>query len=87
MLQEGNIQSYECQLRHVAVTRSNSIEDRGVSFDSKLYFYNNVDFIFSDCIKLLGIIRSITFRFSSLDYLYVLYFTLVTSKCELYHVY
>jgi hypothetical protein len=38
--------------------------------------------IISECIKLLGLIRSITYRFSSLECLYVLYFTLVRSKLE-----
>jgi hypothetical protein len=32
--------------------------------------------------KLLGIIHSITFKFSSLDCLYVIYFTLVRSRLE-----
>jgi hypothetical protein len=77
-----NILSYEYQLCHTAIARTSSIEDLGVFFDSKLYFHSRVDFIFSECIKLLGLIRSITFRFSSLDSLYVLYFTLVMSKLE-----
>jgi hypothetical protein len=37
---------------------------------------------YSECIKLLCLIRSITFRFSSLDCLYVLYLALVRSKLE-----
>jgi hypothetical protein len=45
-------------------------------------FRNIVDFKFSECIKLFGLIRSITFRFSFLDCLYMLYFTLVISKLE-----
>jgi hypothetical protein len=51
-------------------------------FDSKLYFHSHVDYVFSESIKLFGLIRSITYRFSSLEYLYVLYFTLVRSKLE-----
>jgi hypothetical protein len=38
--------------------------------------------LFSECIKLLGLIRSMTFRYSSLDCFYLLYFTLVKSKLE-----
>jgi hypothetical protein len=49
----------------------------GVFFDSKLYFHAHVNFIFSDWIKLLGLIRPITFRFSSLNCLYILHNTLV----------
>jgi hypothetical protein len=46
-----NVLSYENQLCHAAVTRTSSNEDLGVFFDSKLYFHNNVDFLFSECIK------------------------------------
>jgi hypothetical protein len=74
--------SYEYQLGHTAVTRTGSIKALGVFFDSKLYFHNHVDFIFSDCINLLYLIRSTTFIFSSLDCLHVLYFTLVNSNLE-----
>jgi hypothetical protein len=34
------------------------------------------------CIKLLGLVRTLTFSFSSLDCLYMLYFTFVRSKLE-----
>jgi hypothetical protein len=61
-----NFLSYEYQLCHVAITRTSSIKDLGVFFDSKLYFHEHVDYVFSDCIKLLGLIRSVTYRFSSL---------------------
>jgi hypothetical protein len=47
-----------------------------------IYFHIHVDYVFSECIKLLGLIRSITYRFSCLECLYVLYFTLVVSKLE-----
>jgi hypothetical protein len=77
-----NVLSYVYQLRHAAITCTSSIKDLGVFFDSKLHFHNHVDFIFSECIKLLGLIRSITLRFSSPDCLYVLYVTLVRYKLE-----
>jgi hypothetical protein len=77
-----NVLSYEYQLCHSAIARTSSIKDLGVLFDCKLYFSNHVDFTFSECMKLLRLIRSITFMFSSLDCLYVLYFTLVRSKLE-----
>ena len=70
------------QLCHAIITRTSSINDLGVFFDSKLHFHTHVNYIFSECIKLLGLIRSITYRFSSLESLYVLYFTLVRSKLE-----
>jgi hypothetical protein len=53
-----------------------------IHFDSKLHFHNHVDYVFSECIKLLGLIHSITYSFSSLECLYVLYFTLVRSELE-----
>jgi hypothetical protein len=59
-----------------------SIKDLGFFFDSKLHFHEHIDYVFSDCIKLLGLIHSITYRFSSLECLYILYFTLVKSKFE-----
>jgi hypothetical protein len=77
-----NVLRYEYQLSHAAVTRIISIKDPGVFFHSKSYFHIHVDFLFSEGIKLLGLIRSITLTFSSLDCLYVLYFTLVRSKLE-----
>jgi hypothetical protein len=58
------------------------IKDLGVFLDSKLYFHQHVDYLFSDTITLLGLIRSITFSFSSLDSLMILYSSLVRSKLE-----
>ena len=45
-------------------------------------FHNHVDYIFSQTIRLLGLIRSVTFSFSSLQSLLMLYCTLVTPKLE-----
>jgi hypothetical protein len=75
---KANILRFEYQLCHAAITHTSSIKD----FDSKLYFHNHVDFIFFECIKLLVLKGAITFRFSSLDCLYMLYFTVVRSKLE-----
>jgi hypothetical protein len=77
-----NVLSYEYQRCHTTSTRTGSVKDLDVFFDPKLHFQTNVDFLLSDCMKLLDIIRSITFRFSSLDCLYVLYFMLARSKLE-----
>jgi hypothetical protein len=65
-----------------AISHTNSIKDQSVFFGPQLYCHNNVCFIFNECIKLLGLICSITLRFFSLDCLYVLYFTLVRSRLE-----
>jgi hypothetical protein len=65
-----------------SITCTDSIKDLGVFIDSKFRFPNHVDYILSQCIKLLGLVRTLTFSFSSLDCLYMLYFTLVRSKTE-----
>jgi hypothetical protein len=77
-----NFLSYEYQLCHVIITRTSSIKDLGVFFDSKLHFHEHVDYVFSDYIKLLGLIRSVTYIFSSLECLHILYFALVRPKLE-----
>jgi hypothetical protein len=74
--------NYSYQLCRATITRASSIKDLGVFFDSKLYFHNHVDYVLSESIKLLGLIHSITYSVSSLECLYVLYFTLVESKLE-----
>jgi hypothetical protein len=53
-----------------------------VVIDANLHFHDHVNFIFSRCVKLLGLVRSITFNFSSLECLLRLYITLVRSKME-----
>jgi hypothetical protein len=82
--------SYEYQLCHATITRTSSIKDLGVSFDSKLHFRGHVDYVFSECIKLLGRIHATIHIFSSLECLYVLYFSQVQvgiclCSLKLYH--
>jgi hypothetical protein len=55
-----NFLSDEYQLCHATITRTSSIEDLGVFFDSKSHFHSHVDYVFYECIKILGLIRSIT---------------------------
>jgi hypothetical protein len=50
--------------------------------DSKLYFHCQVDFVYSQALRTLGLIRFITYNFSSLDSLVVLYIVLIRSKLE-----
>ncbi|KDR18918.1 hypothetical protein L798_06656 [Zootermopsis nevadensis] len=73
---------FDYKLFQSSITRTDTIKDLGIFFDSKLQFHNHVDHIFSHCIKLLGLVRTLTFSFSSLDCLYMLYVTLVRSKLE-----
>jgi hypothetical protein len=66
-----------------SITRTDSIKDLGLFLDSKLNFLNHVNhFFFPYCIKLLGIVRSIAFTFSSLDCMNRLCISLVISKLE-----
>ncbi|PNF35360.1 hypothetical protein B7P43_G02582 [Cryptotermes secundus] len=73
---------YEYKLLHFTITRTYSVKDLGVYLDSELHFHDHVNFIFSQCIKMLGIIHSITFNYSTLGCMFILYFTLVRSKVE-----
>jgi hypothetical protein len=77
-----NILIYEYTLFHFTITRTDSVKVLGVYLDTKLYFHNHTNFIFSHCMKLLGLLRSVTYSFSSLECMFILYFTLVRSKVE-----
>jgi hypothetical protein len=50
--------------------------------DSKLYFHCHVDLVYSQGKRTLGLTRYITYKFSSLDSLVVLYNALDRSKLE-----
>jgi uncharacterized membrane protein len=54
----------------------------GVMLDSKLYFHHHVDYISSQGLKMLGLIRYITSSFSSPHSLSVLHTTLALPKLE-----
>jgi hypothetical protein len=58
------------------------MKDLGVHIDSKLHFHQHVDSFFSHTMKLLGLIRTITFSCSTLDGLLMLYIAIVRSKLE-----
>jgi hypothetical protein len=77
-----NLLIYDYKLCQSSITRTDSITDLGIFLDSKLHFHTHVNHVFSCCIKLLGLVRSITFTFSSLDCMHRLYITLVRSKLE-----
>jgi hypothetical protein len=64
------------------VARSQCVKDLGVLLYCKLYFYQHINYIFSQGLKILGLIRNITSSFSTLDSLLVFFSTLVRSKIE-----
>jgi hypothetical protein len=66
----------------VAIPRTQSVKDLGVYLDSRLHFHDHVNFIFSPCIKVLLLIRSIAYNYSTLECMLVLCFVLVRSKVE-----
>jgi hypothetical protein len=73
---------FDYKLCQSSITRTDSIKDLGVITDSKLHFRNHVDYILSQCINFLGLVRNIIFTFASTDVLYIIYFTLIMSKLE-----
>jgi hypothetical protein len=64
------------------IVRTDCVKDLGVTLYSKLHFHRHVDYIHSQTLKLLGLIRFIAYNFSSLDSLKVLYITLILSKLK-----
>jgi hypothetical protein len=73
--------NFPYRLGNSFIPRTGCIKDLGVYIDSKPYFHQHVDYLFSHALKLLGLIRTITFSFSTADSL-LTYFALVRSKLE-----
>jgi hypothetical protein len=74
--------NFNYNLCNSPVARSQCVKDLGVLLGCKLYFHQHINYIFSQCLKKLGLIRYITFSFSTLNSLLALYSTLVRSKIE-----
>jgi hypothetical protein len=74
--------NYQYRTGNSPILRADCIKDLGVYIDSKLHFHQHVDFLFSHTMKLLWLIRTITFSFSILDSLLMLYIATVRSKLE-----
>jgi hypothetical protein len=82
-----NILTCQYKLCQFSVARSHRIRDLGVRLDSKLNFHKHVSYTFSECMKLLGIVGSITFCFSSFNvFILRVHFILVTTKPEYAYV-
>jgi hypothetical protein len=64
------------------ILRSDYIKVLGVMLDSNLHFHRHVDFVHSQALRTLGLIYYVTYNFSSLDCLVVLYNSLIGSKLE-----
>jgi hypothetical protein len=74
--------NYQYRLGNFFIMRIDCIKDFGVHIDCKLHFHRHVDFLFSHAMKLLELICTLTFSFSTIDSVLMLYFALVRSKLE-----
>jgi hypothetical protein len=68
----------------VLIVRTDCVKELGFMLDDKLHFHRHLDYIrvLSQALKLLGLIRFITYNFSSVVSLKVLYITSIRSKLE-----
>jgi hypothetical protein len=67
---------------NLLIVRTDCVKDLGVMLDGKLHFHRYIDYLYSRAPKLPGLIRFISYNFSSLDCLKVLYTALVPSNLE-----
>jgi hypothetical protein len=65
-----------------SITPTDIIKNLGVELDSKLHFHAHVDYIFSQSLRTTGLIRTLTYSFSTLDCLLLLYSTFVRPKLQ-----
>jgi hypothetical protein len=77
-----NVLNYDYKLCQSCINRTDSIKDLGLYIDNKLHFHDHINYIFSQRIKLLGLVRNLTLNFSSLEYMLRLCITLIRSKLE-----
>jgi hypothetical protein len=54
-------------VKDVLILHSDCIKDLGVLLDNKLYFHCHVDFVYCQILRTFGLIRFITYNFSSLN--------------------
>jgi hypothetical protein len=69
-------------LNGLLTVRIHCVKDLGIMLDRKLHFHRHVDYLRSQALALLGLIRLITYDISSSDNREVLYITLILSKLE-----
>jgi len=74
LCRETNWHSFDYILCGFSITRTECIRELGVLIDTKLHIHQRVDKIFSQTIiRQLGLIRTVTFSFSSLHRLLTLF--------------
>jgi hypothetical protein len=67
-----------------SITHTDTIKDLGVRFDSKLHCHACIDCMFSQSIRMLGLIRTINYSFSTLVSLLTLYLTFSRLMTDIY---
>jgi hypothetical protein len=77
-----NVLYYNYKICDSFIIRTDTIKDFGVELDSKLYFHAHVDYVISQSARMLGLIRTITYSFSTFDSLLIFYVTPVRPKLE-----
>jgi hypothetical protein len=66
---------YKYKINDWFITCTHSVQGLRVQLDSKLHFRAYVNYIFSQSVRTLGLIRTVTYSFSTLDNLLILYLT------------
>jgi hypothetical protein len=61
---------YIYKIQDSFIIRMDTIKDLGVQLNSKLHFHAHVDYIFSQSLWTLGLIRTSTFSYSTPAYCY-----------------
>jgi hypothetical protein len=62
-----NVLNYQYRRGNYFILRTDCIKDLGIYIDCKLHFHHHVDFFILHAMKLLGLIRTLTFSFSTID--------------------
>jgi hypothetical protein len=81
-----SVLNFQYRLVNYFILRTDCIKDLGAYIDCKLYFHQHLNFIFSHAMKLLvlGLIRTLTFSFSTLDSLLILFFLWLDLKWSMF---
>jgi hypothetical protein len=62
---ETNVLNYQYRLENSVILGTDCIKDLGVHIDCKLHFHRHIDFLFPHSMKLLRLIRTLIFSFST----------------------
>ena len=77
-----NWKGFDYKLLDSSITRTDCMRELEVFINAKFNFHQQVDNIFSQAIRMLELIRTVTFFFSSLHALLTLYCTLIRHKLK-----